>query len=35
MSGARGIVSKDHVGELIAWFRAMAKDRVPFIVIDH
>ena len=34
-SGARGIVSKDHIGELIAWFRAMAKDRVPFIVIDH
>jgi hypothetical protein len=34
-SGTRGIVSKDHIGELIAWFRAMAKDRVPYIIIDH
>ena len=34
-SGTRGIVSKDHIGELIAWLRAMAKDRVPYIIIDH
>jgi hypothetical protein len=35
VSGARGIFSKDHAPELIAWFRAIAKDRVPFIVIEH
>ena len=35
VSGGRGIYSKDHIGELTAWFRAIAKDRVPFIVIDH
>jgi transglutaminase-like putative cysteine protease len=35
LSGTRGILPKEQVGELITWFRAMAKDRVPFIVIDH
>jgi transglutaminase-like putative cysteine protease len=34
-SGTRGIYSKDHIDELIAWYRAMAADRVPFIVIDR
>jgi Domain of Unknown Function with PDB structure (DUF3857) len=34
-TGARGIVSKDHIAELIAWCRAMARDRVPFVAIDH
>jgi transglutaminase-like putative cysteine protease len=34
-SGTRGIYSKDHIDDLIAWYRAMAKDRVPFIVIDR
>jgi hypothetical protein len=34
-SGTHGIYSKDHIDELIAWYRAMAKDRVPFIVIDR
>lgn len=33
--GAHGVLSKDHAPELIAWLRAIAKDRVPFIVIDH
>jgi hypothetical protein len=33
--GARGIQSKEHIQELIAWVRAIAKDRVPFIVLDH
>jgi hypothetical protein len=35
VSGTRGILSKDHAPELIAWFREVAKDRVPFIVIEH
>jgi len=35
ISGARGILSKDHAPDLIAWFREVAKDRVPFIVIEH
>ncbi len=35
ISGTKGILSKDHAAELIAWFRAMAKDRVPFVVIEH
>ena len=35
MSGAHGVLSKEHAPDLVAWFRALAKDRVPFIVIDH
>jgi hypothetical protein len=35
IAGTAGVLSKDHAPELVAWFRALAKDRVPFIVIDH
>jgi transglutaminase-like putative cysteine protease len=35
LTGATGIVGKEHVDELIAWLRAAGKDRVPFIIIDH
>ncbi len=35
IGGTKGIYSKEHAPELIAWFRAMAKDRVPFIVIER
>jgi hypothetical protein len=35
ISGTTGILPKTTAPELIAWFRAIAKDRVPFIVIDH
>jgi hypothetical protein len=35
MSGAEGILPKERVGDLIAWLRSIAKDRVSFIVIDH
>jgi hypothetical protein len=35
MSGTRGIFPKDRAHDLVAWFRELAKDRVPFIVIEH
>jgi hypothetical protein len=35
MSGAEGILPKERIGDLIAWLRSIAKDRVSFIVIDH
>jgi Transglutaminase-like superfamily/Domain of Unknown Function with PDB structure (DUF3857) len=33
--GARGIYPKERVGDLVAWLRECAKNRVPFIVIEH
>jgi hypothetical protein len=35
ISGLKGVFPKERAPELVGWFRAMAKDRVPFIVIDH
>ena len=35
LQGATGILSRDHAGELIAWLRAIGKDYVPLIILDH
>jgi hypothetical protein len=35
LSGAEGVLPKERIGDLITWLRAIAKDRVSFIVIDH
>jgi transglutaminase-like putative cysteine protease len=35
LSGAEGVLPKERIGDLITWLRALAKDRVSFIVIDH
>lgn len=35
LSGAQGILPKERIGDLVTWFRAMGKDRVSFIVLDH
>ena len=35
LSGTTGIFPKDSAPDLIAWMRALAKDRVPFIILDH
>lgn len=35
LSGAEGVLPKERIGDLIAWLRALSKDRVSFIVIDH
>ncbi len=35
MSGAHGVLPKEKLAELVAWLRAIGKDRVPFIVLDH
>ena len=34
-TGAKGIFPKERVGDLVAWLRECAKDRVPFIAIEH
>jgi hypothetical protein len=33
--GVRGIYPKERAADLVAWLRECAKDRVPFIVIEH
>ena len=34
-SGTKGIFPKERVGDLVSWLRECAKDRVPFIVVEH
>ncbi|HEY6357028.1 MAG TPA: transglutaminase family protein, partial [Vicinamibacterales bacterium] len=35
LSGTTGIFPKESAPELLAWLRALAKDRVSFIMLDH
>jgi transglutaminase-like putative cysteine protease len=35
LSGAQGVLPKERIGDLVAWLRTLAKDRVSFIVIDR
>jgi hypothetical protein len=34
-TGAKGIYPKERVGDLVSWLRECAKDRVPFIALEH
>ncbi|HSY83288.1 MAG TPA: DUF3857 domain-containing protein [Gemmatimonadaceae bacterium] len=34
-TGAKGIYAKERVGDLVSWLRECAKDRVPFIALEH
>jgi transglutaminase-like putative cysteine protease len=35
LSGARGILAPDRIGDLIIWARAVAKDDARFVLIQH
>jgi hypothetical protein len=35
MRGTRGIFPPDRINDLIAWFRAVGKDDVQFIVLER
>jgi transglutaminase-like putative cysteine protease len=35
LSGTTGILPKESAPELLAWLRALAKDRVAFVILDH